>query len=306
MIKNPVVSVIIPTYNRANLIGKAIKSVLEQTYQDFEIIVVDDGSTDNTVDIIKGFKKKDERFKYIRYKKNRGCSAARNAGIKVARGKYIAFQDSDDEWFQEKLEKQVEVFKNASPEVGVVYAEFWRIKDNRKTNIPPSWIKQKEDNIYKELLKGNFIGTPVVLVRKECFEKVGLFDEHISAFEDWELWIRISKYYHFKFIDKPLAVSYHTSNSVNSNRDNHIRARKLILKKHFQEISKNNKLLSNHYFRIGTSLYSNNDFKIKRDYLVRAIKVYPFNVKLLIALLVLLFSQDIFQKTINFYLKNKR
>ena len=109
--KNPTVSIIIPTYNRAHLIGRAIQSVLNQTYQNFEIIVVDDGSTDNTEEMIKEFQKHDKRIKYIRHEKNRGGAAARNTGIKVARGEYIAFQDSDDEWLPEKLEKQMDVFQ---------------------------------------------------------------------------------------------------------------------------------------------------------------------------------------------------
>jgi len=93
--KNPTVSVIIPTYNRAHTIGRAIKSVLNQTYQDFEIIVVDDGSTDNTEEVVKSFR--DKRIRYIQHKKNKGAAAARNTGIKSAKGKYIAFQDSDDD-----------------------------------------------------------------------------------------------------------------------------------------------------------------------------------------------------------------
>jgi len=97
MNKNPKVSVIIPTYNRAHLIGRAIQSVLNQTYQDFELIVVDDGSTDNTNEVIKEFSQKDKRILYIKHDKNKGGSAARNTGIKAARGEYIAFQDSDDE-----------------------------------------------------------------------------------------------------------------------------------------------------------------------------------------------------------------
>jgi len=136
MAERPTVSVIISTYNRAYLIDRFIQSVLNQTYQDFELIVVDDGSTDNTEDIIRQFQEKDKRIKYIKHDKNKGGSAERNTGIKNSVGKYIAFQDSDDEWFPEKLEKQMEVFKNTSSKVGVVYTGFWRIKDNKKTYIP--------------------------------------------------------------------------------------------------------------------------------------------------------------------------
>jgi len=104
MIKNPTISVIIPTYNRANFIDVAIKSVLNQSYQDFEIIIVDDGSTDNTEEIVKNFN--DFRINYFFHKFNQGISAARNTGIKACQGKYIAFLDSDDEWLPEKLDKK--------------------------------------------------------------------------------------------------------------------------------------------------------------------------------------------------------
>ncbi len=131
---NPKVSVILPTYNRAHLIKRAIQSVLDQTYQNFEIIVVDDGSTDNTEEQVRSFN--NPKIRYIRYNENKGAAFARNAGIKASRGDYIAFQDSDDEWFPHKLQRQMEAFKNASPEVGVVYTGSWRIKDNERIYLP--------------------------------------------------------------------------------------------------------------------------------------------------------------------------
>ena len=108
------VSVIITTYNRAHLVGKAIKSVLNQTFQDFELIVVDDGSTDNTEEVINSFN--DTRIRYIRHKINKGGNAARNTGLRNSKGEYIAFLDSDDEWLPEKLERQLEVFKKSQDE----------------------------------------------------------------------------------------------------------------------------------------------------------------------------------------------
>ena len=116
---SPVVSVIIPTYNRAHLIGRAIRSVLDQTYQDWELIVVDDASTDDIPGIVKGFT--DGRVKYIRHDENKGAAAARNTGIQAARGAYIAFLDSDDEWLPEKLERQVQAFESSDAQVGVIY-----------------------------------------------------------------------------------------------------------------------------------------------------------------------------------------
>lgn len=140
--EKPTVSVILPTYNRAHLVGRAIQSVLDQMYQDFEIIVVDDGSGDNTEEIINGFT--DTRIRYVKHQKNKGGSAARNTGIKLAKGKYIAFQDSDDEWLPDKLEKQMKAFKKASDEVGVVYTGFHRIKDGITYYVPSDDITKKK------------------------------------------------------------------------------------------------------------------------------------------------------------------
>ena len=291
------VSVIIPTYNRAHLIGKAIQSVLNQTYQDFEVIVVDDGSTDNTEEVIKEFQKKDKRIKYIKHEKNKGYPKALNTGIKAAKGEYIAFQDDDDEWLTEKLEKQMKVFENAPAKVGVVYTGFWRIENNKKIYIPYSWVKQKEGNIHKGLLKGNFIGTPAALVRKECFEKVGMFDERLPCLQDWELWIRISKHYQFRYINSPLMNSFYTPGSVNNQPPIiHAKAMKLILSKHFNDFAEDRNLLSKHYFDIGHELCLNNNFKKGKIYLIEAVKKYPFNIKYLLTILSL-FGQSIFNKT---------
>lgn len=101
----PFVSIVIPTYNRARFLGRLVRSVLNQTYKNFEVIVADDASTDDTAEIIKTFK--DDRIRYIRHESNAGAAAARNTGIKASRGEYVAFQDSDDEWLPEKLEKQM-------------------------------------------------------------------------------------------------------------------------------------------------------------------------------------------------------
>jgi len=259
--EKPKVSVIIPTYNRAELLPRAIKSVLEQTYQDFEIIVVDDGSTDNTEEVIKEFQEQDKRIKYIKHDKNKGGSAARNTGIKAARGEYIAFQDSDDEWLPEKLEKQMKVFKNALPEVGVVYTGFLRIKNGKENYIPSSWVIKKEGNIHDELLRGNFVTTQSIIIRKECFKKAGMFDEKLPRLQDWELVIRLSKYYNFK-----------------------------CLTKHYKDFSNYKKILSGHYFSLGRILYSDGNLINGRRYFIKAIKKYPLNIKYSLGYLVSFFG----------------
>ena len=305
MKKNLNVSIIIPTYNCARLIGRAIESVLNQTYRDFELIIVDDSSTDNTEKIIKKFQEQDKRVKYIRHEKNRGGSAARNTGIKNAKGEYIAFQDSDDEWLPEKLKKQMEVFKNTSSKVGVVYTGFWRIKDNKKTYIPQSWVKQKDDNIYFELLKGNFVGTPTILIKKKCFKKVGIFDEKLPRLQDWELVIRLSKYYDFKCIDEPLLISYYTTDSISANHKALIEALELILTKHYKNFNNYKEILSRHYFDLGRILYLDGNLINGRRYFIKAIKKYPLNIKYSLSYFVSFFGLRTFNKVTKIYHKLK-
>jgi len=293
----PTVSVVIPTYNRAHLVGRAIKSVLNQTYQKFEIIIVDDGSTDKTEEIIKTFK--DERVRYIRNEKNKGASAARNIGIKVARGEYIAFQDSDDEWLPEKLEKQMKVFEITPEKVGVVYTGFWRVKNNKKIYTPSNKITKKEGYIHKEIIRNNFVTTQAVIIKKKCFKKVGMFDERLPRLQDWELWIRISKFYEFKCVDEPLVISYHTPNCISENKDAHIKAFELILEKHFLEIRRNRKLLAHYQYLIGNLLCRIGNMAQGRSYLFGAIKSYPLNIKCLIVTFVSLLGKSAYANIVN-------
>ena len=288
MKKNPTVSVVIPTYNRAPLIGRSIKSVLNQTYQDFEIIIVDDASTDDTKEVVTAFN--DERIRYIRHDKNKGEAAARNTGIKAARAELIASQDSDDEWLPEKLAKQIQLLKNTSPKVGVAYTGFWKIENNEKTYIPFSWVNQKEGDIHKELLKGNFIGSPATLIKKECFKKAGMFDEKLFHLVDWEMWLRISKHYHFKCVDEPLVVAHYDSDNVSDNPDSLIDALELVLEKNRDEFEAEKKLLAKHWINIGNLLVAKGRVKEGRHYITNALRLYPFSVRLLSAAFLAFFG----------------
>ena len=274
---SPKVSVIIPTHNRAHLISRSIQSVLNQTYQDFEIIVVDDGSTDNTKEVIKEFQRKDKRIKYIKHGKNKGGSAARNTGIKASRGEYIAFQDSDDEWLPGKLEKQIEVFKKEPVEVGIIYSDMWRITGNKKKYFYSPEIMPKDKIIYEQALDysiGN-IGIQTSLIKKEAFAKAGMFDEKFPRFIDLEFFIRLSKYYYFFHIKEPLVNYFDADKGISSNTKALITARKLILEKHFEDIKKDKKILAKHYLGIGTSLCINGEIKEGEIYSTKAFKIYP-------------------------------
>ena len=224
---DPTVSVIIPTYNTARYISEAIESVFAQTYKDFEIIVVDDGSTDNTYEVIKQCHanntqdvelievanpfqatqrtKQTQRTQrtqliYI-YQKNCGRAGARNTGIKAARGRYIAFLDSDDLWTSGKLKKQVEIMEG-NKKIDFLFGDKQRFSDDG-TIITSSMFARRGYNAdffgdplfvrdpYKKLLQEPYIPTGTVIMKKECFEKTGLFDKAIYA-EDWEFWLRIA------------------------------------------------------------------------------------------------------------------
>lgn len=211
----PKVSVVIPTYNRAHILGRAIKSVLDQTFKDFELIIVDDGSTDGTVEVVASVN--DPRIRYIRHDSNRGANAARNTGIKAACAEYMAFQDSDDEWLPEKLEKQVGILEAMDHEVAVVYTGFFRLKGDEVIYIPGNDISKKEGHIHRQLLEGNFITTQAVLARRQCIIDCGMFDEEMPRFQDWDLWIRMARKYRFSYINEPLARVYHTLDSISEN-----------------------------------------------------------------------------------------
>jgi glycosyltransferase involved in cell wall biosynthesis len=292
--KVPTVSVIIPTYNRAHLLGRAIRSVLAQTYHDYELIVVDDGSTDNTQEIVRDFS--DDRIKYIRHDKNKGGAAARNSGIKAAAGQYIAFQDDDDVWQLGKLQKQIEAFEGAPPEVGVVYADLQRLDERGKEQPRPTPATRHGGDIHRELLRHNFIGTPTALVRRECFDRVGMFAEQLPRLQDWELWIRISKHYHFTHLDEILVHSYRVPDSISSDAPGRVVARKYILKEHFEAISQNRRLLADHVYGIGTDLCHQGEMDLGRPYILQAVKIAPLNIRFVLAALVSLFGPKAYRK----------
>lgn len=284
----PKVSVILPTYNRAHLVGRAIRSVLDQTYRDFELIVVDD-STDNTDEVVKSFN--DPRIRYIRELKRGSAAAARNIGIKAAQGEYIAFQDSDDEWLPEKLEIQTQVLSNGSSEVGVVYTDMWRINEGRKmywhspSNMPEDGI------IYKRALQRVFlIGIQTALIKKTCLNKSDVFDESLRCLEDFEFFVRLSKYCYFYHVNMPLVKYYATINSVSTNDEAHVLAYESIFKKYHREMD--NKSVAAFQFAIGNGLYQRGMLEKGKYLLFSAVRSYPLNIKYLVAAFASLFGEN--------------
>jgi glycosyltransferase involved in cell wall biosynthesis len=197
---NKFISVVIPTYNRVSFLKDAIGSVLSQSYRDFELIVVDDGSTDETPELLLSYGKK---IKVIT-KANKGPSAARNRGIKAAKGKWIAFLDSDDVWKPDKLEKQVQFIKD-NPDIKICQTEEIWIRNGKRVN-PRKKHEMHSGWIYEQCLPLCIVSPSSVMIHRDVFEKVGFFDETMPACEDYDLWLRIAPYYPICLVREKLIV----------------------------------------------------------------------------------------------------
>ena len=196
------ISVVIPTYNRIELLKRSIDSVINQTIKPSEIIIVDDGSNDGTEAMVK---KKYDSLKLIK-QKNKGASAARNSGIKASSGEWICFLDSDDEWKNDKLEKQIIAVANNSDYKFFHSNEIW-IKNGKRINQKKKHKKYGGD-IFKKCLDMCRISPSSVLIDKSIFEEIGFFNENLVVCEDYELWLRICDKYEVFFIDEPLIFKY--------------------------------------------------------------------------------------------------
>jgi glycosyltransferase involved in cell wall biosynthesis len=216
VIKNPLVSIIIPAYNAEKYIKGAIESALAQTYKNIEIVVVDDGSTDKTKDIVKEFA--DKRIKYI-YQKNSGVAITRNTGIKNSTGEYIAFLDADDYYFPKKIEEEIK-FLEQNKKFDLVYCNMVHFYDN----APNKYFTHKgyfpSGNVFGDLLNGFFGQLNAVLIPKKIFNKVGLFDANLHYSEDWNLCLQIARFgFSFGFLNKRL-VKIRISSDSHSRMEN--------------------------------------------------------------------------------------
>lgn len=230
---SPKVSVIIPTYNNAKFIGEAIDSVLNQTYQDFEIIVVDDGSTDNTEEVLSKYK---NRIRYI-YQKNKGPAAAKNKGILASQSKYIATLDSDDIWLPQKLQLQVDLL-DSNKQLGLVYTDTYQVNIDDKSIDKETYFnryKPCSGRVLDKLLFHNFIPSLTVMMRRSCLEKAGLFDESLYTGEDWDLWLRIAEEFPIDYINIPLGKRrIHKTNVTRKSEERMILNDIKILKKRIE------------------------------------------------------------------------
>lgn len=274
------ISVVIPTYNCGKYLIRTIESIFNQTYRNFEIIVVDDGSTDNTEKILEKYNG-NRQFRYI-YQENRGISAARNAGIRASSGEFIAFLDADDMWLPEKLERQISLIIEF-PDVGLVGCGYYGIDESGKR------IKEIRSSNYlnKELLLNDLMVRNVVtssgsgaLVRKECFDKVGLFDESFRSTEDRDMWFRILKNYDSKYVNESLVTIMARKGSLSKNVSNMKIYQKKFIQKHFRNMRFITKIKSYSYVYLDAA----NEYYQSHRLLLAAINaffsiiIYPLKV----------------------------
>jgi glycosyltransferase involved in cell wall biosynthesis len=221
------ISVIIPTYNVENFILETIESVIQQTFSDFEIIVINDGSTDRTLELLNTIK--DPRLKIFSYE-NAGVSVARNRGIARATGEFIAFLDSDDLWTSDKLELQITALQQR-PEAGVAYSWTCCIDEQGKFMYHHEKVSF-EGKVYPQLLVKNFFGCgSIPLIRKQAIESVGTFNSSLVPVEDWDYWLRLAERWHFVLVPKTQIFYRKLTNSLSSKPE--------LMKKSFIQVHEN-------------------------------------------------------------------
>jgi len=270
----PDISVIIPTYMRAGLLGRAIKSVLSQTYQSLELIVVDDCSPDNTRQVANSFD--DCRVRYVRHDTNRGGSAARNTGIKIAKGEYICLLDDDDEYLPNKLERQIAKFQEVTPEVAIVYAGLEVLDANGK--VLQKTLPQQRGNLYTVLLERSMISLPSPLIKKKCFQMVGLFDETLTSCQDWDMLLRMSTRFEFDFLPEILVRVHFHGDQISEDFSAMIPGRARMIEKHMGEFRKYPDILVTHLKRMGKMHCLNGTWKEAVYWFKKALAVNIFEI----------------------------
>jgi len=273
------VSVIVPVYNRENLIGRTIDSILAQTYPDIEVIAINDGSTDGSLEVLKAYADSHPEKVVIIDQQNTGQVQARNNGIKHARGEYIAFLDSDDTWEPHKLAKQLSLFKG---DIGLVYCGIHEVDPNGKVLHTVPCEQGLRGNIYQQLLVKNRMTGGTVVVSRIALESVGLFDESFLAAENWDLWIRIARLFHVEYVDEPLLNYLKHPGNMSSNSGKMSQASWAILQKHLPPSSKRGKLrqayfqaYAHYYYNQALVHFSKGDYSEARKEILRCWRYRP-------------------------------
>jgi len=292
------ISVIIPTYNRAIFLSRAIKSVLSQTFEDLELFVVDDGSTDNTRELVQEYERKDKRVAYIHQEHSGGAARPKNTAIRQAKGEYIAILDSDDEWLPGKLELQLQVFaQSANPKLRAVNCDVVIVED--KTGEEEKYRVPRYNNVLRQLLMRDYMGPgSCMLYKKEVFDEVGLFDEQLRSGQDREMRIRIVSFgYDIGFADDYLVRYYIGHDNISTAL--HIEKREkdwnYIFEKYREYYEKDRSLWSDKLRYDGSRYILLGELTKGRKRFIKSIIKNPFNTRSVVALLLSLFGRRVYE-----------
>jgi len=293
MEKQPLVSVIIPCYNGEKFIGEAIESVLNQTYQNWELIIIDDGSTDNSEDIVKKIIT-DSQIKLIKHKYNKGIAKTKNTGIANAKGKYIAFLDQDDIWLNSKLELQLKCFELGNSDIGVVCTGMIFTDSNMK---PINIFRGFRDEDQKTLIKNLYLkptnSSSIMMVKKEYFEHIGTFNEELIGWDDYELLMRLATISQIKYIREPLVKKrIHKDNaqrlSAVQNETEKVFTQILVLHpflKKYKNIKESNRLYAN-----SIKLFEQGNRTLAYNILKKSIQKRPGNFRAWLLFILYIFT----------------
>lgn len=289
MSEQPLVSIVIPTHNRAGKLEKAINSIWSQTYTNYEVIVSDDGSTDNTSEVV-FLLSMTKPINYISSKVNRGAQFARNQGIKAAKGEWIAFLDSDDEWLPESLKLRMDLALKGS--YTVVYSNAYIIHEDNTQQLYQ--FKDVSKDSYRGVLSGEGPMFQSLLVKKEAIEKIGYLDESAIAYQEWNTSIRLAKYFKFGFINVPTFIyDYRTPGAISRSHARNAKAYADIVHKFFGEMITHigARGLGYHYELISQWYQKAGDHKKRNFYKILSIVFKVFSPRIITTKLSQLFKR---------------
>lgn len=282
----PFVSVVIPAYQRASTILRSVSSVLAQTHHDLEVIVVDDGSTDGMPDLVEA--RRDPRIRLVRHDRNQGGSAARNTGIREARGDLIAFQDSDDEWLPRKLERQLERLA-VSPEgtVGVfcgmiVVGRPDDTTDFMSVRYVPRGLASTTEIVDRRMMleHGSLISTQTFVGRRDALLAIDGFDTSLKALQDWDCFLRLSRLGGIAFEPEPLVIQYFSGNSLTRSNRNRVTSLAAILAKNDADLRALPSALAKHSLTLAGGYRRHRDHEPAVHALVQAARTHPVSPRI--------------------------
>jgi glycosyltransferase involved in cell wall biosynthesis len=296
VVKDDLVSVVIPTYNRGAKILRAVSSVLRQTYGNLELIVVDDASTDGTAALLESVR--DSRLRLVRHRTNRGAATARNSGVAAARGRWIAFQDSDDIWLPEHLYRQIQAIRELPEDYVALFCTkinygldlHGRYGSRSSSCIPRPEERIESGDLHPRLLQGNIIGPQTALIAREAFLAVGGFDERLRNNEDWDFFIRLSERGRIGFLDDPLVIVMTSEDSISRNCRYSAVSFVTIYGK-IRRRTRDRQLLASHASAVGTKLRRIGRTSAARLYFRKSIQLDPAVPRTYLKLLYTYFPQ---------------